>query len=72
VIKVPPRRAEKAAIVNRPRIFADPATGAIAGLEKGGDRGPGTQAARVTNQCHDITVFPEVGLAAAPVRGTAS
>jgi hypothetical protein len=69
VIKVPLANPEKAAVVNRPRIFADPATGAIAGLEKGGDRGPGTQAARVTNQCHDITVFPEVGLAAGACSG---
>src|SRR6185295_9003994 len=69
VIKVPLTSPEKAAIVNRPRIFADPATGAIAGLEKGGDRGPGTQAARATNQCHDITVFPEVGLAAGACPG---
>jgi hypothetical protein len=69
VIKVPLAAPEKAAIVNKPRIFADPATGAIAGLEKGGDRGPGTQPSRMTNQCHDITVFPEVGLAAGACAG---
>jgi hypothetical protein len=69
VIKVPLAAPEKAAVVNRPRIFADPTTGAIAGLEKGGDRGPGTQAARVTNQCHDITVFPDAGLAAGACSG---
>jgi hypothetical protein len=66
---VPLAAPAKAAIVNRPRIFADEKTGAIAGLEKGGDRGPGTQAARVTNQCHDITVFPAVGLAAGACSG---
>ena len=69
VIKVPVATPAKAAIVNRPRIFADARTGAIAGLEKGGDRGPGTQAARVTNQCHDITVYPAVGLAAGACSG---
>src|SRR6267142_4520953 len=69
VIKVPIAAPEKAAIVNRPRIFGDPKTGAIAALEKGGDRGPGTQPSRVTNQCHDITVFPEVGLAAGACSG---
>ncbi|HEX9367619.1 MAG TPA: hypothetical protein VF921_13385, partial [Vicinamibacterales bacterium] len=69
VIKVPLAAPSKAAIVNRPRIFADEQTGAIAGLEKGGDRGPGTQAARVTNQCHDITVYPAVGLAAGACSG---
>jgi hypothetical protein len=69
VIKVPLAAPSKAAIVNRPRIFSDEKTGAIAGLEKGGDRGPGTQAARVTNQCHDITVYPAVGLAAGACSG---
>jgi hypothetical protein len=66
---VPLAAPQKAAIVNRPRIFADEKTGAIAGLEKGGDRGPGTQPARTTNQCHDITVYPEVGLAAGACSG---
>jgi hypothetical protein len=69
VIQVPLAAPEKAHIVNRPRIFADASTGAIAGLEKGGDRGPGTQPSRVTNQCHDITVFPEAGLAAGACAG---
>ena len=35
----------------------------------GGDHGPGTQKTSVTNQCHDITVFPEVGLAAGACSG---
>ena len=69
VIKVPLAHPEQAAIVNRPRIFADPTTGAINGLEKGGDRGPGTQPSRVTNQCHDITAYPEIGLAAGACSG---
>ena len=34
-----------------------------------GDSGPGTQKMSVTNQCHDITVFPEVGLAAGACSG---
>jgi hypothetical protein len=69
VIKVPLATPEKAAIVNRPRIFADPKTGALAGLWQGGDHGPGTQSSRMTNQCHDITVFPEIGLAAGACSG---
>ena len=69
VIKIPLAAPEKAAIVNRPRIFADPATGAISGLWQGGNHGPGTQSSRVTNQCHDITVFSEVGLAAGACAG---
>jgi hypothetical protein len=69
VIRVPLATPEKAAIVNRPRIFADPATGNIAGLWPGGPHGEGTQTTRVTNQCHDITVFPEKGLAAGACAG---
>ena len=69
VIKVPLASPEKAAIVNRPRIFADPKSGAIAGLWQGGSHGEGTQSSRITNQCHDITVFPEVGLAAGACSG---
>ena len=69
VIQIPIANPEKARIVSRPRIFADPATGAISGLWPGGDHGPGTQKTSVTNQCHDITVFPEVGLAAGACSG---
>jgi hypothetical protein len=69
VIQVPLAAPEKAKIVNRPRIFADKATGAISGLWPGGDHGPGTQKTSVTNQCHDITVFPELGLAAGACSG---
>jgi hypothetical protein len=69
VIKVPLAAPEKSAIVNRPRIFADPKTGAISGLWPGGSHGEGTQTSRLTNQCHDITVFPEVGLAAGACSG---
>ena len=69
VIKVPIAHPETAAIVNRPRIFADAKTGAISGLWAGGDHGPGTQKTNVTNQCHDITVFSEIGLAAGACSG---
>ena len=69
VIQVPLAAPQTARIVSRPRIFADRATGSIAGLWKGGDHGPGTQRARETNQCHDLTVFPELGLAAGACSG---
>ena len=69
VIQVPIAAPEKSRIVNRPRIFADPATGAIAGLNPGGKAEPGAQKPSVTNQCHDITVFPELGLAAGACAG---
>ena len=69
VIQIPIARPEEARIVNRPRIFADPDTGAVAGLWKGGKHGPGTQKTSETNQCHDITVFTEIGLAAGACSG---
>jgi uncharacterized protein (DUF305 family) len=69
VIQVPVEHPEKARIVNRPRIFADSESGVIAGLWKGGDHGRGTQDTWETNQCHDITVFPEIGLAAGACSG---
>jgi hypothetical protein len=69
VIQVPLASPQKARIVNRPRIFADTTTGAISGLWAGGDHGPGTQKTSVTNQCHDITVFPDIGLAAGACSG---
>lgn len=69
VIEVPVATPEQARIVSRPRIFADEATGRIAGLWAGGDHGPDTQKTATTNQCHDITVYPEVGLAAGACSG---
>ena len=69
VIRIPLAAPETARIVSQPRIFADPVTGELAGLWKGGDHGPGTQASRITRQCHDITVFPEIGLAAGACAG---
>lgn len=69
VIEVPLAKPQDAKIVNRPRIFADPNTGAISGLWQGGNHGEGTQASRMTNQCHDITVYSEIGLAAGACSG---
>jgi hypothetical protein len=69
VIQVPLAAPATARVVSRPRIFADPTSGAVSGLWKGGDHGPGTQTSSVTNQCHDITVFPELGLAAGACSG---
>jgi hypothetical protein len=69
VIQVPVKAPETAKIVNRPRIFSDPKTGDLSGLWQGGDHGAGTQRSRVTNQCHDITVYPDVGLAAGACSG---
>jgi hypothetical protein len=69
VIKVPLAEPHKAAIVSRPRIFADPKTGMLGGLWQGGDHGPNTQSSRMTTQCHDITAYPAVGLAAGACAG---
>ena len=69
VIQIPLNDPASARIVNRPTVFSDPDTGVIAGLWEGGDHGPGTQTTRVTNQCHDITAYPEVGLAAGACSG---
>ena len=69
VIEIPMERPEDARIINRPFIFADPDSGVLAGLWEGGDHGPDTQDTRETNQCHDITTFPEIGLAAGACSG---
>jgi hypothetical protein len=68
VIRVPLARPQDAKVVSTPRIFAD-STGAIAGLWKGGTHGEGTQQTSQTNQCHDITVYSAIGLAAGACSG---
>ena len=69
VIRIPLARPEEAAIVSRPAVFRDPDTGALAGLWRGGDHGPGTQRTAESSRCHDITAFPEIGLAAGACSG---
>ncbi len=69
VIQVPIAAPQNARIVSRPRIFADPETGELSGLWQGGDHGRGTQSSRETRQCHDITTYPEIGLAAGACSG---
>ena len=69
VIRVPLASPEDAAVVSRPQVFRNPETGAVRGLWPGGDHGPGTQRTAETSRCHDITAFPEVGLAAGACSG---
>ena len=69
VIQVPLANPEDSAIVSRPFVFRDPETGAAAGLWPGGDHGPGTQRSAETSRCHDITTFPDAGLAAGACSG---
>ena len=69
VIRIPLASPEDAAIVSRPFVFRDPETGAAAGLWPGGDHGPGTQRTAESSRCHDITTFPDAGLAAGACSG---
>jgi hypothetical protein len=68
VIKVPLASPQEAKIVSTPRIFSDPTTGAINALNDGGSH-DGNGRPQETNQCHDITVYPEIGLAAGACSG---
>lgn len=74
VIKVPLAAPETAAVVNLARLFTDEATGNPSGLQSslptpqhpsGAAWGP----APITDACHDITVYPEIGLAAGACEG---
>ncbi|WP_439102997.1 DUF305 domain-containing protein [Congregibacter sp.] len=69
VIEVPVDNPAAAKIVDSPRVFADPESGVAAGLWRGGDHGEGTQDTSRTDQCHDITVFPEANIAAGACSG---
>ena len=68
VIQVPVNAPQSARVVNSPRIFAN-AQGEIAGLWPGGAHGQGTQSTAQTDQCHDITAFPELGIAGGACSG---
>ncbi len=69
VIRVPLAAPQNAELIDSPRVFADESTGRVAGLWEGGDHGEGTQSTRDTNMCHDITAYPEIGLAAGACSG---
>jgi uncharacterized protein (DUF305 family) len=69
VIEIPVADPSRARIVASPAVFADPATGVLAGLWRGGDHGDDTQETEATDQCHDITVFPEKNIAAGACSG---
>ena len=69
VIEIPIADPSKSRIVSSPAVFADPKTGALAGLWRGGDHGDDTQDTWRTDQCHDITVFPSANLAAGACSG---
>ena len=69
VIEIPVADPSQAKIVKSPTVFADPETGALAGLWRGGDHGDDTQDTSRTDECHDITVFPSKNLAAGACSG---
>ncbi len=70
VIKVPVAAPQHAKVVSSPRVFIDPRTGAMNGLNNGGTHGKkGAEKPTDTNQCHDITVYSAIGLAAGACSG---
>jgi hypothetical protein len=70
VIKVPLATPQDAQVVSSPRVFIDPRTGALNGLNNGGTHGKdGLEKPADTNQCHDITVYSAIGLAAGACSG---
>jgi hypothetical protein len=69
VIKVPLASPQDAKIVSSPRVFIDPRTGALNGLNNGGSHDKGAEKPADTNQCHDITVFSAIGMAAGACSG---
>ncbi len=68
IIEIPVKDPGKAKITSSPAVFADD-DGRVAGLWQGGDHGEGTQSTRRTDECHDITVFPSLDLAAGACSG---
>jgi hypothetical protein len=71
VIKVPVAAPQDAKVVASPRVFIDPRTGALNGLNNGGSHGKNDEVTKPadTNQCHDITVYSAIGLAAGACSG---
>ena len=67
VIKVPLSAPQDAKIVSSPRIFMDSRTGVINALNNGGSHE--SNRPMDTDQCHDITVYSEIGLAAGACSG---
>ena len=67
VIKVPVKAPQDAKVVSSPRIFMDSRTGVINALTNGGSHGSDKVSA--TDQCHDITAYSAIGLAAGACSG---
>jgi len=70
VIKVPLAAPQNAKVVSSPRVFIDPRTGALNGLSNGGTHSKeGLAKPTDSDQCHDITVYSKLGLAAGACSG---
>src|SRR6185295_12202561 len=72
IIKVPLAAPQDAKVVNSPRVFMDSRTGALNALSSGGAHGKAGEAMEKpadSNQCHDITVYSAIGLAAGACSG---
>jgi hypothetical protein len=69
VIKVPVAAPQDAKVVSSPRVFIDPRTGALNGLNNGGSHDKDEEKPADSNQCHDITVYSSIGLAAGACSG---
>ncbi|HVH70378.1 MAG TPA: hypothetical protein VNB49_04615 [Candidatus Dormibacteraeota bacterium] len=70
VIQVPLASPQNAKVVSSPRVFIDPRTGAMNGLNNGGTHGKkGAERPKETDQCHDITAYSAIGLAAGACSG---
>ena len=69
VIEIPVDDPGKARIVDSPAVFADPESGVLGALWRGGDHGDETQETSQTDQCHDITAFPALGIAGGACSG---
>jgi hypothetical protein len=73
VIKVPVAAPQDAAVVSEPRLFANE-SGAVNGLQNAPQTplhpsGAGWSPTPITDACHDITVYPELELAAGACEG---
>jgi len=69
VVEIPLSNPAAARIVDSPAVFADPATGNLAGLYRGGDGDDPNHQTAATDECHDITVYPMRSLAAGACSG---
>lgn len=69
VIKVPVSAPQNAAVVSSPRLFMDSRTGVLNSLNDGGSHDTKDRKPIDTDQCHDITVYSALGLAAGACSG---